>query len=503
MMENWVSALAYTPDGKTLAAGFGSRSHTGSAHNQVVQLVNPTTAKVKRTLTGFSGTIMGLEFLNAGQRLLVASQDRKLRLFETLSGALLGSWHQKSDPYSLAVSPDGNTLAVSYASGEIELRDAHQPSLPVRKTLYGHTSYVPSLAFSPDGALLASASWDQTVKLWSLTTGGELRSLRGHNDWVQSIAFSPDGNTLVSGGMAFALFWKAAIPSALARSERMLPRDALAAEAGGRWLEAIALLSRLVQRHPDDPLLRERRATAYAESGQFAHAAEDFYALLKLRGTGSVRTAVSLLLAKDNAAYRRLCQDMAARSLKNTQLFEAPNYAFVCTLVPDAVDDYAPLLRLTEDSSKVPALIHGVMLLHARQYEKALEVLERATDYPYLKPLWIACVQARLGHQELAQKAYQEAFGYRQQEETSWNWWQKALWKIYSREALRVVRLDSPELTGEVIAHRAPLLPAETNTVNLLPVSDLGSRRLGNTPVVLADRLQLTPGENYLIQFRA
>jgi WD40 repeat protein len=66
-------------------------------------------------------------------------------------------------------------------------------------TLSGHTDWVNSVAFSPDGRLLASGSADRTIKLWDVASGSLVRTLSGHTDWVTSVAFSPDGRLLASG----------------------------------------------------------------------------------------------------------------------------------------------------------------------------------------------------------------------------------------------------------------------------------------------------------------
>jgi WD40 repeat protein/serine/threonine protein kinase len=96
----------------------------------------------------------------------------------------------------IALSPDGKRLASASDDQTVKVWDTTSGQEVL--TLKGHTNVVWSVAFSPDGKRLASASDDQTVKVWDATSGQEVLTLKGHTSGVRSVAFSPDGKRLAS-----------------------------------------------------------------------------------------------------------------------------------------------------------------------------------------------------------------------------------------------------------------------------------------------------------------
>jgi WD domain, G-beta repeat len=98
---------------------------------------------------------------------------------------------------SVAFSPDGKLLATGDTNGQLclwQVADGKQ-----LLTCEAHDSWTLSVAFSPNGQILASGSIDLTVKLSDTRTGQCLNTLQGHTAYVDSVAFSPDGQTIASG----------------------------------------------------------------------------------------------------------------------------------------------------------------------------------------------------------------------------------------------------------------------------------------------------------------
>ncbi|MEH1812103.1 MAG: serine/threonine-protein kinase [Nostoc sp.] len=198
-VSSGVNTIAISPDGYTLASGSDDKN---------IKLWDLNNKKVLTSLSGHSQAVKSIAFSPDGQILATASDDKTIKLWqvETLKEicTLLGHSHAVK---SVAFSPNGQILASGSWDKTVKLWDVNTGTEIC--TITGHQLQVNSVAFSPQGQLLASASYDRTIRLWQIKGSPRkiqnrpcyslLSTLSGHAWAVLTVAFSPDGQILATG----------------------------------------------------------------------------------------------------------------------------------------------------------------------------------------------------------------------------------------------------------------------------------------------------------------
>ncbi|MEU9353478.1 WD40 repeat domain-containing protein [Streptomyces griseoloalbus] len=216
-----VSTVAFSSDGGLLVAA----GHGGAVRWWDVR--EPRRPRpVGRPLVSHGGrSVVAAEFSPDGRTLATGGDDGTVRLWDVRDPArptALGEPVRADDRSvrGVAFSPDGRTLATAGYTGSVRMwrLDGDDGTTPLGKPRHAHDASVWSVAFSPDGRTLATAGYDETVRLWEVSGSGGLRALGDplgtHSAAVLAVAFSPDGHTLATAGLDdTVVLWNVANPS--------------------------------------------------------------------------------------------------------------------------------------------------------------------------------------------------------------------------------------------------------------------------------------------------
>jgi WD40 repeat protein len=179
--------VVFSPDGKIVAAG----TFDGAVE---AYKFDGSVATFSGFWAGLGQPINGLVYLPNG-RLLAGDWGGHIFSFDSSGIARQTFEAFPAKIYALAASPDNSTLAVAGHTGDIHLYDISSGHKVA--TLTGHESLIESLVYSSDGKLLASSSWDRTIRLWN-RSGKLVAVLKGHERPVLCARFSPDGKILAT-----------------------------------------------------------------------------------------------------------------------------------------------------------------------------------------------------------------------------------------------------------------------------------------------------------------
>ena len=195
-----INAIAFSPNGRMIISG---------GRDLGIKIWEPDSGRINRTIRGHKGEIFALAFSPDGKMFASGGKDGALHLWQSETGELLKVLKQDQIVTAIAFTQDGKYVAVAGNKKEIKIWNVSTGSILMKiegvdtrfgsgKKGNGHWFEISSLAFSPDGNLLASGSWDHSIKLWDPKSGELIKTFKGHHEWVTDVEFSLDGTRLFS-----------------------------------------------------------------------------------------------------------------------------------------------------------------------------------------------------------------------------------------------------------------------------------------------------------------
>jgi WD40 repeat protein len=181
-----VYAVAVSLDGKRLLTG---------SSDCTLRLWDPDTGECLRVLKGHTGPVLAASLSPDGKRVLSGSLDSSVRLWDATTGKELHKYTPVHHVYGVAFGPEGKALWGSQAAMYL-----HDLNTGKNAGFFNTppTNFVNTVAYSDQAKLAATGGWDESIRLWNLESGKEVRTLPESS--AGRLCFAPDGKRLLSAG---------------------------------------------------------------------------------------------------------------------------------------------------------------------------------------------------------------------------------------------------------------------------------------------------------------
>ena len=214
-----LTGAAFSADGTRLAT---------AGRDGIAKVWDVTTGRELLSLEGQSKPLLGIAYSPTGKYLVTISKDHAITLWDPLSGRqLVVTAIPETTPSAVTVRPDGRGIVVGFVDGTSRVYQVSPDATQIKElyVLAGQTGWIEAARYTPDGERFATASDDNTVKIWNSATGQGTLTLVGPTGGIHGLAFSPDGTRLaITGGDGTVRVYLLRIQDLVALAESRLIR---------------------------------------------------------------------------------------------------------------------------------------------------------------------------------------------------------------------------------------------------------------------------------------